>query len=338
MDVKNRYQRQMAFAPFGEEGQKKLNASQVVIIGCGALGTVAANNLARSGVGRLKIVDRDVVETENLERQILFDEEDAREHTPKAIAAVNRLKKVNSTIKLEAEVEDVNQKNIERIIKGFDLVLDDTDNMETRFIINDACIKNQTTWIYAGVIGATGMVMSIVPNKTACLKCLIEELPPPGTLPTCYQEGVLNTITSAIASIQTTEAIKTLLGRNSGGRLIKFDIWNGAFDKFKVNRRPDCTACVRHTFEFLQQENIPWCKVICGRNQVHINPRREVDIDLNALSDRLKHLGSVSGNEFLLNFSDGGYDIMIFKSGRAMIKGTTDESIARTIYSRYVGI
>lgn len=337
MDPLKRYARQIAFAPLGKEGQKRLLKSSAVIIGCGALGTVVANNLARAGVGRLRLVDRDVVEIENLGRQILYTEDDVTNKSPKAIVAVDRLKQVNSSIDIEGIVEDVGPNTIEKLIDGFNIVIDATDNMETRFIINDACIKHGIPWIYGGVLGSRGMVMTIIPEETACLRCLIEEPPSPGALKTCYQAGVLNTTSSIIASIQSTEAIKILTGIATGGKLIQFDVWNYKLDVIDIDRRLNCPTCSKNSFEYLREETLPWCRVFCGRNSVQINPTGHTELDLEALAERLKPLGQVAASDLLIHFSTSEFNITIYKSGRTMIEGTLDESVARGIYSRYIG-
>lgn len=338
MTMANRYARQIALSEIGKSGQERLEASSVVIIGCGALGSVAADNLTRIGVGKIKMLDRDIVELENLGRQVLFNEDDVKERLPKAKAAQDHLRKINSEISIEGITEDVDQDNIEDIIDGFDLVLDDTDNMETRFLINDACVKKGIPWIYAGAVETQGMTMTVVPGITACLNCFIEETPPSGALPTCHQAGIINTTTNIIASIQTTEAVKLLIGKGAGGYLTAFDIWKQEFKRIKIDRRQDCPTCSKKEFKFLEEGLKSWCRVFCGRNSVQINPKRNDELDLDKLSDKMKNLGKLTNHGLFLNFTDSTFDITLFKSGRAIIKGTTDESVAKSVYCRYIGI
>ncbi|HID94116.1 MAG TPA: NAD(P)H-binding protein [bacterium (Candidatus Stahlbacteria)] len=335
----NRYIKQILFSKIGKQGQEKLLNSSVVIVGCGALGSVIANNLTRTGVGKIKIVDRDFVELDNLQRQILFDEEDARKSIPKAIAAVEKLKRINSTISLEAKVCDVNSTNIEEIIDDVDIVLDGTDNMETRFLINDACVKNNIPWIYGAAIGATGLTMNIIPGKTPCLRCVIAKLPPAGALPTCETAGVLNTITNIVASLETSEAIKMLVGDESINRkLIYFDVWNSSLDKIGIRRDKDCPTCVKGEFSVLNAEEISWSAVLCGRNAVQVRPPKQTKISLENLGQQLAKVGEVVHKGYVLFFKIDSYELIIFPDARAIIKGTTDIPMARSLYAKYIGI
>ena len=337
--MNDRYIRQVLFSKIGKQGQKKLLASSVAIIGCGALGSVIANNLTRAGVGKIRIVDRDFVELDNLQRQILFDEEDARKSIPKAIAAVEKLKRINSTISLEAKVYDVNPTNIEEIIDGADIVLDGTDNMETRFLINDACVKNNMPWVYGAAIGATGLTMNIIPGKTPCFRCVIAKLPPAGALPTCETTGVLNTITNIIASMETSEAIKMLIGNESINRnLIYFDAWNLSFDKIEIKRDKNCPTCVKKEFSVLNAEETSWAAVLCGRDAVQIRPPKQTKISLENLGQQLAKVGKVTHKGYVLFFNVNSYELIIFPDARAIIKGTADTSIARSLYAKYIGI
>ena len=337
--MNNRYIKQILFSKIGEQGQKKLLNSSVVIIGCGALGSVIANNLARAGVGKIKIVDRDFVELDNLQRQILFDEEDARKSIPKAIAAVEKLKKINSTISLEAKVCDVNPTNIEEIIDDADIVLDGTDNMETRFLINDACVKNNIPWVYGAAIGATGLTMDIIPGKTPCLRCVIAKLPPAGALPTCETAGILNTITNIIASLETSEAIKILVNDESINRkLIYFDAWNSSLDKIEIKRDENCSTCVKREFSVLNAEETSWSAVLCGRNAVQVRPPKQTKISLENLGQQLAKVGEIAHKGYVLFFKIDSYELIIFPDARAIIKGTTDIPMARSLYAKYIGI
>lgn len=335
---KGRYSRQVLFREIGEHGQKLIQEASVLIIGCGALGTVSANHLARAGVGKIKIVDRDYVELDNLQRQILFDEEDAIRRLPKAVAAVEKLRKVNSDIQIESEVLDANPQNIESLITSVSLVVDATDNVETRYLINDTCIKNNIPWIYAGVVSSYGMTMDIIPGKSACFRCLVKSPPPPGSLPTCDMVGVLNSVPGVIASIQATEALKILIGHQDvGGNLIHVDLWTEEFGKFNIERDPNCPACGQKKFDFLHGDTFSEAFSLCGRNAVQISPLKDTRFNLKGLKERLMPLGEVDDNGFFLSFKVGQYELIIFPEGRAMVKGTTDESIARSLFAKYVG-
>lgn len=337
--LNSRYSRQALFDKIGTTGQKKIQDGSAVVIGCGALGTVIANNLARSGVGRIRIVDRDFVELDNLQRQILFDEDDAKNRTPKAVAAVEKLKKINSSIELESVVSDVNPKNVENLINGFNVVMDATDNIETRFLLNDACIKSGIPWIYGAAIGGYGMAMPIIPDKSPCFRCVIEEMPPPGNLETCDRSGVLNSVTSIVASLQTTFALKIFVEADDvkTGELIFVDVWENTFQNISVNKKGDCLTCVKHQFGFLEGKTTSWTTSLCGRNMVQIVPAEESNISLESLEKSLAIAGEVSNNGFMLTLKLQNHELIIFPNGRVLVKGTNDESVARTLYARYVG-
>ncbi len=327
-----RYSKHIILKEIGKNGQKKLLSSKIAIIGCGALGTHIANNMARAGVGRIIIVDRDFVEIDNLQRQILFDEEDAVKRIPKVMAAKKKLKKINSEIEIIPIIEDVNPSNIENIIKDVDLVIDATDNLETRFLINDACIKNDIPWIYGAVIGTEGMSMNILPGKTACLRCFLQM--PTSFLPTCETEGVLNTAVAIIASIESTEAIKILLNKKIREEAIYIDIWNSIWLPIKVEKKKDCIACGKREFEFLNGK-VTQVKTLCG-NAVQINPTKE--ILLKDLYNRLKEIVDVIDfNEYFLRFKINDYEFTVFKNGRTIIKGCDDEKLAKSLFSKYIG-
>lgn len=336
---RERYARQILFAPFGAAGQERLLAARVVIIGCGANGSVMASTLARAGVGTLIIVDRDIVELKNLQRQILFDEDDAVRGVPKAIAAAEKLRRANSSIHIEGIVSDVNAENIEDLIAGATLVMDGTDNFETRFLINDACVKHSIPWIYVGAVASYGMTMTIVPRETACLRCVFAHPPAPGTLPTCDTAGILPPIVNIVASIASAEAIKFIAGagmRNAG--IIHVDVWDNSFQAFTVARRADCPTCVHSQFEYLDGVRSGTLAVfLCGRNAVQVNPGRGHALDLRALAERLRGVGKVSLNEYLLKLSIDNYQLTIFPDARAIIQGTDDTTVARGLYAKYVG-
>jgi len=339
-ETRERYLRQIIFPPFGEPGQERLLASRVVIVGCGANGNVMAMTLARAGVGRVVVTDRDFVEIKNLHRQILFDEDDVARGTPKAIAAAEKLRRINSSIQIDGIVTDVNAENIEELIEGATLVMDGTDNFETRFIINDACVKHNIPWVYAGAVASYGMTMTIVPGETACLRCLFTKEPTPGTLPTCDTAGVVGPIVSVIASIASAEAIKLLAHsgtRNNG--IINIDLWENTFDAFAIARRDDCPACALHNYEYLDGVRTGTMTAnLCGRNAIQVNPGKGHSVNLQSLAERLRNAGTVSVNEYLLRFESGDYDLTIFPDGRAIIKGTDDATVARSVYARYIGV
>jgi adenylyltransferase/sulfurtransferase len=337
--MSSRYLHQEIFSRIGKEGQSRLGKSSAIIIGCGALGTVSASLLVRAGIGRIKLVDRDFVELTNLQRQMLFDEEDAKKSMPKAIAAAEKLKKINSSIRIEAELCDVQPKNIEKVVEGFNLILDGLDNMQTRLLINDFAIKKGIPWIYTAAVGSFGMMMGILSPKTPCLRCFVEELPKPGSLPSCDTVGVINTITSVVASLQVTEALRILAcSEEPEGILHYVDVWEGRFSQMELEARSDCQACTKRNFEFLRGEKFSWSMVLCGREAVQISPPGETKLELKTFKEKLEKLGEVSYNGFLLNFKIEGYELIIFPDGRTIVKGTTDQNIARSLHARYIGI
>jgi len=336
--INDRYARQRVLPEIGSEGQEKLLNAAVVVIGCGALGSLQAQLLARAGVGRIRIVDRDVLEMNNLQRQVIFDEEDVAAGLPKAEAAARKLKKINSSIEIEGLVEDVTPRNIEGLIADADLVLDGTDNIETRYLINDACIKHQKPWIYGGVIGTTGMTMPVLPNEGPCIRCLFPDPPPPGSLPTCDTVGVLNTAPATVASIQVTEALKLIVGSGaSEHRLLTIDLWTGSYRFVTVQKNENCPCCGEGRYDFLEAKEVSWTTTLCGRNAVQISPARAVTLSLDDLSKRLAQAGKVSYNGLLLQFQVSDHELVIFPNGRTIVKGTTDEAVAKSLYAKYLG-
>ena len=338
-----RYARQMVFSHIGEERQKKLLNSKVALIGVGALGTVSANNLCRSGVGYLRIVDRDYVELSNLQRQILFNEDDSKQSLPKAAAAFNHLSGINSEITIEPVIADVNSSNIEGLIKDADLVLDASDNWELRFLINEACHFLKKPWIYCAALGSTGMTMNILPNilpteEAPCLRCFIPGLTStPGE--SCSTFGVLNMATGVIASIQTAEAIKILTGSASVRReFLSVDLWENHTASIKFDKNPDCPVCVHGLYEYFGKASGSYTTEICGSNSVQIVPAQAVNVDFHSLAEKLKPAGSVNFNQFTLVFRDDKYEITLFKDGRALIKNAIDGSHAKSIYTEYLGL
>lgn len=333
-----RYIRQIIFPPMGEEGQRRLLDSSVVIIGCGGLGCNIASLLTRAGVGHIRLVDRDYVELDNLHRQVLFDEEDVERGWPKAVTAAEKLRKINSQVKIEPLVADVHHRNIEEIIKDIDLILDGTDNFETRYLINDACVKHDTPWVYGGAVGSYGMTMNIIPHQTPCFRCLFPQIPPPGATPTCDTAGILGAVPALIGAIEANEALKLLTGKgrpNEG--LIHIDLWENTFEVFQVARREDCPACGQGKFDFLEAKEVAMVTSLCGRNAVQITPVTGATISLPSLAKRLEAIGQVTFNEFLLRFQVNDYLITVFPDARAIIRGTSDETVARNLYAKYIG-
>src|SRR5712691_4059579 len=335
----DRYTRQTLFGPIGKDGQERLQASTVTIIGCGALGTVLANNLCRAGVGHLVIADRDYIELNNLQRQILFDEGDIQRRLPKAIAAAEKLRRINSDTTIEPLVEDINADGIESLVRDTDLVLDATDNFETRYLLNDVCIKHGRPWIYSGVIASYGVTMNIIPGDTPCLRCVFPEMPLPGTTPTCDTAGVLNGIVGAITGVASTEAIKILLKSEMISRaMFWMDVWENTSERIELPRQADCPACGQHSYEFLDMSQGTDSTSLCGRDAVQVRSGKRGDsINLPDLAERLRPVGQVSYNSYLLRLLVDGYDVTVFPDARAIIKGTDNEMVARSIYARYIG-
>jgi adenylyltransferase/sulfurtransferase len=335
----SRYAKQVLFRPLGEEGQKRLAASRAAIVGLGALGSTLANHLSRAGVGFLRLVDRDFVELDNLQRQVLYDEEDVRANLPKAVAAQARIARINSEVGLEARVADVNHANVEDLVRDVDLVLDGTDNFETRFLLNDACVKLGTPWVYAGCVGSYGMVMSVLPGEGPCFACLVGELPAPGTSPTCDTAGVLGTAVGVVASLQANEGLKILLGKRDAlaGGLLTLDLWANSSQLIRVPRAAECDVCVRREFLHLEA-GASGATTLCGRNAVQVTPPPGARLDLAEAEKRLVPLGPVRRNPYLLKFSADGCELTLFPDARAIVQGTTDPSRARSLYAKYVGM
>jgi adenylyltransferase/sulfurtransferase len=337
-----RYSRQVKFPGIGDEGQRRLLASRVTLCGCGALGTVLANHLARAGVGRLRIVDRDFIETSNLQRQVLFDEADVAQNLPKAEAAVRKLRAVNSEIELEAVVTDIDHTNVLELVRDADLILDGTDNFEVRYLINDAAVKLGKPWVYGGVIGSHGQTMTIIPGQTPCLRCVIESSPPPGMAPTCETAGVLGPAVSIVASYQATEALKVLTGHLEAinRELIFLDVWENVFRQFKIAKLKDvadCPCCKRRQFDWLDGRMGSHTTTLCGRNAVQVSHRSATRLNFEELARQLRGVSDVSFNKFLLKFGAEGHEFTVFPDGRAIIKGTNDVDKARTLYAKYIG-
>jgi molybdopterin/thiamine biosynthesis adenylyltransferase len=337
--LQEKYARQMLFAGIGPEGQRRLLASRVAIIGCGAIGAAAANLLVRAGVGYIRVIDRDFVEPSNLQRQTLFDESDALNVLPKAVAAERRLRSINSSISVEGVVADLSPRNAEELLGQVDLLLDGTDNFETRFLVNDVAVKSSRPWIYAAGVASYGLTMTVLPGSTACLACLLESgAAAQGLDETCDTIGVLGPIVNLIASWEAAEALKILSGHPEAlqSRLLSCDVWTGRMQSIGVARNPDCRACVRRDFTYLEGEVQPRI-TLCGRDSVQIHERARA-LDLGVLEARLRPLvDNVRQNDYLLRFRIAPYEMTVFADGRAILKGTRDPAVARSLYARYIG-
>jgi molybdopterin/thiamine biosynthesis adenylyltransferase len=332
----DRYSRQTRFAPFGAEGQKRLSSATAVIVGCGALGTVQAALLARAGTGTIHLIDRDYVEESNLQRQMLYTEADVLQCLPKAEAARRHLLEANSSVRIEAHVSDLNPENADELLRDADVILDATDNFETRLMINDYAVMHGVPWIYGAAVASYGIAMPVAVDGGACFRCIYPE-PPGGSQPTCETAGVLGPVTNLIASVQAMEAIKILSGHHDSVRTKIFtaDLWSGPVRETSLPPRdPDCPCCGRREFTYLNGRRAPVS--LCGRNAVQIHELQR-PLDLAALAGQLQGLGSVRHNEFALRFTVDGYDITAFPDGRSIIKGTTDIGVARSIYAKYIG-
>jgi adenylyltransferase/sulfurtransferase len=325
------------FPAIGDEGQVKLSNGNVVIIGCGALGTNIATLLVRAGVGKVRIVDRDFIEYHNLQRQVLFDEEDIKGGLPKAIAAERHLRKVNSSVEIEGIVADANYTNIEGFCSGADVILDGLDNFETRLLINDVALKHKIPWVYGGAIASQGMTMTVIPGEPPCFRCISPTLPDPGTVPTCETAGIVGTVPAVIGALQATEAIKILVGAEVNRELITVDVWQGTFHRLKPARREDCPAC-QGRYDFLNERFAIKTTSFCGQSRaVQVVNTKVRQIALDELAAKLRSAGDVSHNEFMLRFNVNGKEIIVFPDGRAIVKNTVDESLARELYARYIG-
>jgi len=330
----NRYSRQILLPEIGPSGQKALGRSRAVVIGCGALGTHALSFLVRAGVGKVEVVDRDIVEESNLQRQTLFCEEDIGR--AKAKVAEERLRSTNSTIEVRGHVVDLTFANIQGMVRGATVVLDATDNMDTRFLVNDACVKLGIPWIYAGAVGVSGMVMPVIPGGP-CLRCVFPSPPQPGELPTCDTVGIINTLPSAVASLEVTEAFKIMQGKEPSEELVFLDVWQGEIQRVKVIKNPECECCGKRNFEFLQARRRKFVASLCGRNAVQIVPSRPLRSGLEPLRKKLSKLGRTEMVDGLLRFRTKGADLTVFPDGRTIVGGTSDIAKAKTVFSKYIG-
>ncbi|HEX4414046.1 MAG TPA: ThiF family adenylyltransferase [Lacipirellulaceae bacterium] len=338
----SRYDRQARFAPLGDDGQRRLLASRALVCGCGALGSVIAETLVRAGVGRVRVVDRDFVELNNLQRQVLYDEQDVADNLPKAIAAANKLRRINSEIEIEPIVADVTHQNIGKLAADVDVIVDGTDNFATRFLLNDFAVKHGKPWIYGGCIGAEGQTMTIVPGKTACLACLMADAPPPGTTPTCDTAGIIAPIVNVIASIEAAEALKILSGHEEciSARLTIIDLWDNQLRQVELSRlheKGDCRVCKHHEFAWLAGERADTSAVLCGRNSVQLSAPLGSSLSLDHLASRLAGIGRIERNAFLLRLYVSDYVVTAFADGRTIVGGTNDVATARSVHARYIG-
>ncbi|HEY3926873.1 MAG TPA: ThiF family adenylyltransferase [Candidatus Koribacter sp.] len=337
MGFEDRYSRQVLFPGIGKDGQQRLAASRAVIVGCGATGSALASLLARAGVGYLRIVDRDYVEASNLQRQGLFDEADATEALPKAVAAARKIAAFNHEITVEPHVDDLTPDNAADLLANVQLILDGTDNFETRYLINDYAVQKNVPWIYTAAVASYGVAMNVVPGETACLACIFPDSPG-GIVETCDTSGILNTAVNEMASLSATEAIKFFVGARDKLRrtLLSMDVWTNERSEIRTaGRQPGCRCCGLRDFVHLRGENRPHIS-LCGRNSVQIHEKHR-PIDFVEMEKRLKPHGSVRHNEFALRFFHEPFEITLFRDGRAIIKGTTDIGVARSLYARFIG-
>jgi molybdopterin-synthase adenylyltransferase len=336
--MNERYSRQIIYKGIGEEGQHAIAKGKIIIIGLGALGSHVADILVRAGVGYLSLIDRDVVEIHNLHRQTLFNENDLKKTIPKAEAAKKKLKKVNSNIKILSKTLDLNPSNIESLVRNYDLIIDCTDNFETRFLINDVAMKLKIPWIYGAAAGSMGMTMNIFPNKTACLRCAINSLPTPGATNTCENIGIIPSIASTIASIQANEAIKILIYSTAiSEELITINLWNNHFTKIKIPKDNYCSCCNGH-YEFLQNKESKEFLSICGSGAIQYKPKGNFNLDLKNLKIKLKNFGKINLAENVLKFKNQEDELLIFEDGRMIIYGLKDTGRIKSIYSKYIGL
>jgi adenylyltransferase/sulfurtransferase len=338
----DRYARQVLFPGIGAEGQQRLAAGSVLLVGCGALGSVVAEILVRAGIGRLTIADRDYVDETNLQRQSLYTESDCREGLPKATAAVRHLSGINSSVDLVERVVDVRSGNIEELIRGQNLILDGTDNFETRYLLNDASLMWNIPWTYGACVGAYGICMTIVPGSTPCLRCVLQHVPPPGSSPTCDTSGIIGPVVHLVAAFETAEALKLLTGRldRINHNLITADLWENRISTIDLSRNgpdPECAACGLRDFEFLRGEHEGRAWALCGRNAVQVWNDAGRPVDFQDIAQRLAAISAVTYNNHLMRASFGEFEIALFRDGRGIIRGTQDVDEARRIYSKFVG-
>jgi molybdopterin-synthase adenylyltransferase len=334
-----RYSRQELFAGIGRDGQARLGASRVLVVGCGALGSMLAETMVRAGVGVVTVVDRDFVEASNLQRQSLFEEEDARRGLPKAVAAEARLRRLNSEVRVRGRVADVSPENAGELVGEADLVLDGTDNFETRYLLNDVCVRARIPWVYGACVGSYGLALLVRPGRSPCLRCVLGDRPATGQAPTCDTAGVVAPIVQVIAGIQAAEAMKVLSRRTESllPGLMTVDLWAGTFDAMDLRGvAPSCPACTAGRFEYAEAP-ADAAGVLCGRDAVQLRAAAGTRVDLATLASRLRAAGTVVSNEYLVRFQVPGVDLVVFGDGRAIVKGVSDVAQARSVYAKYVG-
>ena len=334
-----RYSRQILFGGIGQDGQRRLLAARILIVGCGALGSAHAESLARAGLGHLRIVDRDFVESSNLQRQTMFTESDAEKRLPKAIAAANHLREINSEVDVEPHIADVNHSNIEQLIDGCDVVLDGTDNFSIRYLLNDACVKHDINWIYGAAVGSYGVTMTIRPHQTACLRCVFEEAPPVASAPTCDTAGVIMPIINIVSAVQVAETFKLIAGHieDLHGSLMQFDVWRNEWRRIGTGTpRVDCPTCGLAFYETLSSAS-EGAAVLCGRDAIQISPAQPTRLNFSTLAERLRRAGEVKFNEYLLRFKTGNFELTVFQDARSIIRGTDEIAVARSLYAKYIG-
>ena len=335
MMSRDRYSRQVILPQIGKEGQRKLSAGKVILVGCGGTGGAIAQYLVRAGIGKLTILDRDVVEESNLHRQILFKEKDIG--GPKAYLAAMKLKAVNSDAEVAGLAEDFSPANAEELVSAADLVMDGTDNLETRFLINDACVKLGKPWVYVGAVATYGMMALLNAYQGPCLRCFLPNVPKAGAVPTCSTAGVINTIPGIMGAMAATEAVKFLTGQKGSGRLVMYDVWGDEHHSVALTKRPDCPCCGKRRFDHLDVPVQTKVTVLCGQDGVQITPPRPAELDLEKMAGTLKEMGTVEQHRLWLIFQAGAHRLTVFKNGRVLVSGTNDEKTARALYSKYIG-
>jgi adenylyltransferase/sulfurtransferase len=337
-DMEDRYSRQVRFSGIGAAGQERLRAARVTVVGCGALGSVSSEILARAGIGNLTIIDRDYVELSNLQRQSLFTEADVKSSKPKSVAAQETLRSINSEINIKGVVADLTYQNIAQLCSNCDLVVDGSDNFEVRFLINDFCVHKGLPWVYAAALGSYGISFAIIPGRTACLRCFFQEMPESGTVETCETAGILGSVIHLVSAFQTSQVIKILIGDIPAAKMLQVDIWEDKLRMLSVKGAlPSCECCQKKNFRFLDGEEKTILTKLCGRNAVQLLPLRSGPIDLEGIAIRLGTTMEVKYNDYLLRTLAGDYEIVLFSDGRAIVKGTDDYSEARAVFSKYIG-
>lgn len=332
----DRYRRQVVLPEIGANGQRLLSEAHAVVVGLGALGSVSSDLLVRAGVGRVGLVDRDVVELVNLQRQTLFSEADL--DRPKAEAAAERLHRVNSSVEVEAIPKDLHSGTVQDILEDADIIVDGTDNLETRFLLNEAALALHIPFIYGGAIATYGMVLAIRAPETACFRCLHPQAPLPGSLPTCETAGIFNALSAQVGAIQAGATLRLLLGEPPSGHLFVIDGWRTEVEKIHVARRADCSACVRGEREYLGAKRSQVLASLCGSDTISLDPIHRGAVDLDGLAQRLATLGHARRAGGVLVADIEGRRLTVFPDGRALIRGVDDETEARAVYAKYVGI